>query len=102
MTEVTVRRAALLAGLLGTIVLLLIAGASAAPPPRTWTVCPSGCDYTDIQTAIVAGTTMPGDTILIKHSGSPYTVNAGNHIADSGKQLIIEGDPSGPRPVIRD
>jgi hypothetical protein len=94
-----VRRTALWIGLIAAIVAASVAEAAG---PNTWTVCPSGCNYTDIQSAVANASTMSGDTIDIKASGSPYVVNNLNHINDTGKRLIIQGDPSGPRPVITD
>ncbi len=58
----------------------------------TYTVCPSGCDYTRIQAAINA--TDPGDTIEV-HSGTYY-----EHV-NVNKQLILNGvDTGGDKPVV--
>ena len=46
--------------------MLAVAPAQAAPA-NTWTVCPSGCDYTTIATAV--GSATSGDTILLNVAG---------------------------------
>ncbi len=56
-------RECLLTGLFILILLTDCAGAA------TWTVGPSGCNYTSIQAAIDAATTVAGDTIEV-HSGT--------------------------------
>jgi hypothetical protein len=58
-------------------------GAQAA---TTWTVCASGCDYSRIQAAIAAPTTLDGDTLAI--AAGTYT-EAGITVT---KSLIIQGE----------
>ncbi len=58
----------------------------------TYTVCPSGCDYTRIQAAINA--TDPGDTIEV-HSGIYF------ELVNVKKQLTVRGvDTGGGKPVV--
>ena len=58
----------------------------------TYSVCPSGCDYTRIQLAINAAD--PGDTIEV-HSGTYY------ENVDVNKQLILRGIDTGTgKPVV--
>jgi len=81
-------KALIFAVILAALAFVSIGCASAA----TYSVCPSGCDYTSIQAAIdVVG---PGDTIEV-HSGIYY-----EHV-NVAKQLILRGIDTGTgKPVV--
>jgi hypothetical protein len=74
-------RVALLAGLALSLGMSL--GAQAA---TTWTVCPSGCNYSRIKAAIAAPTTTDGDTLAI--AAGIYTEPG--IVVD--KSLILQGE----------
>jgi hypothetical protein len=60
--------------------------ASGVRAATTWTVCASGCDYSSIQAAIAASTTLDGDTLAI--AAGTYT-EAGIAV---DKSLTLQGE----------
>src|SRR5262249_46997857 len=75
-------------GLIALLVALALSvGASlGAQAATTWTVCASGCDYTSIQAAIAAPTTVDGDTLAL--AAGTYT-EAGISL---DKSLTLQGE----------
>ena len=69
----------------GLIILILLVNCAGA---ATWTVGATGCDYTSIQAAINAATTVAGDAIEV-HSGT-YHENV-----NVNKQLTLQGVDTG-------
>src|SRR5262249_44766017 len=75
-------------GLIALLVALALSGGViiGAQAATTWTVCASGCDYTSIQAAIAASTTVDGDTLAL--AAGTYT-EAGITL---GKSLTLQGE----------
>lgn len=69
-------------GLMFAVLFTLLAFVSVGCAADTYTVCPSGCDYTSIQAAVSAA--QPGDIIEV-HSGTYY------ENVDVDKQLTLRG-----------
>lgn len=68
-------------------------GATGAAQAAVWTVCASGCNYTTIQGAINAASTVNGDTIDVKAGIYPESVVI-------NKQLTLLGAQAGVDPVV--
>src|SRR5262245_7500657 len=71
--------------LLGLVCLAAPAVASAA---TTWTVCSSGCDFATMQSALLSGSVVSGDTLHVK--AGTITESTGTVIMS--KSLTITGD----------
>jgi hypothetical protein len=67
---------------------------AAAPAAQLWSVCPSGCGFTSIASAVSDPSVSTGDGIVVYSTGSPYTEQV-----SVAKKLDIFGSGS-PMPVV--